>query len=117
MKLDDLLFEAEINEVIEILKNGEDLLERESSSTLVQSYQKRMGRPLKDVTVVWDALKKKHKGNWGLINTIFTNWAKKWTKGKVQDIKKSQTKKTKTNRPKSDEDYKANIQKYKDGDI
>lgn len=102
MTLDDLVFENEINVIIEILKNGECLLEAETSnSNVVKSYAKRMGRPnaLEDATVVWRCLEKKYPENWGLINKIFTNWAKKWTAGKVQDIKKSQTKKTKTNRP------------------
>ena len=122
MKLDDLLFESEINEVIKILRNGECLMEAsgESKSNVVKSFAKRMGRPLKDATVVWRALEKKFKKSpfkWAMVNTVFTNWAKKWTKGKVQDIKKSQSKKTKTNRPKSDESYAANIAKYKSGDI
>jgi len=119
MKLDDLVFENELIIITEILRNGQSLMEAEESDTsnsnVVKSYAKRMGRPnaLKDATIVWRCLEKKHPEKWGLINTIFTNWAKKWTTGKVQDIKQSQTKKTRTNRPTSDESYEENIAKYK----
>lgn len=119
MKLADLVFEQEIAVIVEILMNGQSLLEAEqsdeSNSNVVKSYAQRMGRPnaLKDATIVWRCLEKKHPGKWGLINSIFTNWAKKWTTGKVQDIKQSQTTKTRTNRPTKDESYDDNIEKYR----
>ena len=119
MTVNDLLFEVELQQITSILRNGESLTEAEKSDTsnsnVVKSYAKRMGRPnaLKDATVVWRCLEKQHPNKWGLINTIFTNWAKKWTAGKVQDIKVSQTKKTKTNRPTSGESYEENIKKWK----
>ena len=124
MNLQEILWEMEILEVAKALKE-ESLNEKAepktelSNSNVVKSYAQRMGRPnaLADLTVVWRCLEKKYNKNWGLINKIFTNWAKKWTAGKVHDIKKSQTKKTKTHRPASDESYEANIAKYKKCDF
>ncbi len=102
MKLDTLLYEVEIQTLIEA-----ERLDELSKAAL--GWGKKSGHSEKDLDKAWksaEAKVEKQSGKntkgfsgreWGLTNTIYMGIVKKYSKGSVTELKKTMTKKTKTN--------------------
>jgi len=101
MKLNELIYE---NEIIGLIES--ERLDEISKAAL--SWGSKAGHSEKDLDIAWkDAeakvekstgkSKESFKREWGLVNTIYMNIVKKYSKGNVNTLKKTMTKKTKTN--------------------